>query len=228
MPVETDINIRKISMIMPICEECGASVNNGWRYCPKCGSLVGENEFESAFSDVFDMLSESFSDVNKMLEKQVEAIDLSPWFKKGKKPQGRGFSIKIVAGGNAQPKVSIQTFGDVDKQQIKKQLYGELGLQGEERHRITKPEATKTRLPTPKTTEEPKTNIKTVDGKLAVDLELPGVKKPQDIEIKELPSSIEIKAIVGDRAFFKILTKPENKRVTGKSFEKGVLHLEFS
>lgn len=214
---------------MPECENCGSNVNKGWKYCPKCGSAM-ETEF-SGFSEVFEKMAEELSDVNKMFERQVEAIDLSPWFKKSKGgSQGRGFSIKIVTSGDNEPKVSIQTFGGVDKKQIKKQLYNGLGLEGQDvyEERPVRAKTTTPKTPPPKTTEEPKTSIKNIHNKLAVDLELPGVKKPSDIEIKDLESSIEVKAVVGKKAFFKILTKPENKRITGKSFDRGVLHLEFS
>ncbi len=210
------------------CDSCGSNVNKGWRYCPKCGSAMEEL---SGFSEVFEKMAEELSQVNKMFERQVEAIDLSPWFKKSKGgSQGRGFSIKIVTSGDNEPRVSIQTFGGVDKKQIKKQLYNGLGLEGQDvyEEKPVRPKAAVTKTPPPKAILEPKTNIKNIQNKLIVDLEMPGVKKPSDIEIKELPSSIEVKAVVGDKAFFKILTKPENKKITGKSFEKGTLRLEFS
>ncbi len=200
------------------CDSCGANTGKGWKYCPNCGASVGQDS--QIFSEVFDMLAEQLSEVNKMFENQVEAIDLSPWFKKG--THGRGFSIKIITSGGRQPKVSIQTFGDVDKAQLKRKVYDELGFEGGGQV-VERP----VKRATPKTTEEPKANIKNISNKLVVDLELPKVKT-SDIEIREMPSSVEVKAVVGDKAYFKILTKPENKRITSKKFEKGVLHLEFS
>ncbi|HLD57747.1 MAG TPA: hypothetical protein VJA47_05540, partial [archaeon] len=205
------------------------------------GASANEGKSEETFADVFDMLAEELFEMNKMIERRVEAVDLSPWFKKGKGLQGRGFSIQISSGGNRQPQISVQTFGDVNRKDVERQLYSQLGIRNTAKPTTPRQQQQpKVRLPAPKTNEgttlirrsvsnfqEPKTSIKGIQNKLVIDLELPKAK-PQDIEIKELPSSVEVKAVVGDKAFFKILTKPENKRITGKGFDKGVLHLEFS
>ena len=80
----------------------------------------------------------------------------------------------------------------------------------------------------PKSTEEPKADIRRLGNGVSVDISVPGVKSQEDIDIKELESSVEVKAIAGDKAYFKILTKPPQFRLTGKSFKDGQLHLEFS
>lgn len=77
-------------------------------------------------------------------------------------------------------------------------------------------------------TEEPKTSVAKSASKVVVSIHLPDVKSDHDIEISDLESSVEVKALADDRAYFKILTKPPQFRLARKSFEKGVLHLEFS
>ncbi len=69
--------------------------------------------------------------------------------------------------------------------------------------------------------------MRRIDSKVIVNIELPGVKA-SDIQITQRQESIEVKAFAGEKAFFKILTKPAQFRITSKKFEKGKLHLEFS
>ncbi len=83
-------------------------------------------------------------------------------------------------------------------------------------------------LQLPDRTEEPKTSVKRLDNKVVVEIEVPGVKSHDRIDVRELESSVEVKAIADDKAYFKILTKPSQFRLSSKKFEKGKLHLEFS
>ncbi len=83
-------------------------------------------------------------------------------------------------------------------------------------------------LELPDRTEEPKTTVKRIDSRLLVDIDIPGVKSQDRINVRELENSIEVKAIADNKAYFKILTKPPQFRLSSKKFEKGKLHLEFS
>ncbi|MEM5798763.1 MAG: hypothetical protein QXP39_01815, partial [Candidatus Aenigmatarchaeota archaeon] len=78
------------------------------------------------------------------------------------------------------------------------------------------------------TTEEPKAEIKRLDSKIVVELDLPNVKSESDISIQELEQSVEIRAIAGKKAYFKIITKPEQFRLVKKRFSNGKLYLEFA
>lgn len=91
---------------------------------------------------------------------------------------------------------------------------------------LEKDENKESRVPTK--TEEPKTSVKRLGSKVVVDIEMPGVRSEDRIDVRELENSIEVKALAGDRAYFKILTKPSQFRLSGKRFDKGRLHLEFS
>jgi HSP20 family molecular chaperone IbpA len=81
--------------------------------------------------------------------------------------------------------------------------------------------------PEPRSTEEPECEVRPLEDRVVVEIKLPGVRSEDDIRIKELESSVEVKAMVKDKAYFKILTKPENRRIAGKSFRKGVLKIEL-
>ena len=124
----------------------------------------------------------------------------------------------------------LKTFGNVDRARIQKQLEGQLGYKPRLKESPIPAggvEEPKRQLPVPKTTEEPKTDVRQAGSRVVVDLELPGVKEG-DVEVKELESSVEVRAIVGDKAFFKILTKPEQHSLVEKKFHNGKLHLEFA
>jgi HSP20 family molecular chaperone IbpA len=173
--------------------------------------------------------------MKKMLEKNVEAVDISPFFNpRGKiikisAPMGSGFSIKITQSTGKPPDVSVRTFGNVKREDIEKQLQNQLGVRPPAA--VPKPvavsESKERAFAAPKITEEPKTHVKRTGSAVEVDIELPGVKSKDDIEVREFENSVEVKAVAGDKAYFKILTKPEQFGVKSRKFEGGVLHLEF-
>jgi len=213
------------------CPNCGTEMEKGWSYCPRCG-FRPRSVFGDLFNEIFSKIRREMKEMETS-EKDFEAFDISPWFSvrvpknsrliKATEPTSSGFSIRIVQSGGKEPQISIKTFGDVDKERIEKQV-NQLGYKP-----MVKPkEAAKPARPTPSATEEPKTDVRRLDSKVLVDIEVPGVKSEDDIEIKELENSVEVKAIAGDKAYFKILTKPEQFSLTKKQLDKGRLHLEFS
>jgi len=226
------------------CSRCGSGLKDDWNFCPKCGSRKSGDPYDAMgrdlFSEMFGRMRSSFRDVdeiNRRFEKNFEAVDLSPWFRgadsKVLKPQGKGFTVRIVSQTGQQPKVSIKTYGDVDRGRIEKEVEKKFGVAGTPPAEAKKPGGgfrmpVITGKPEPRVTEEPHADIKRIGDKVVVEVNVPGVKSPQDIEIREMESSLEVKARAGDKAYFKILTKPPKFRVTGRSFRDGVLRLEFS
>ncbi len=200
------------------CGNCGSQVNDEWDFCPKCGVRF---ERKDVFSDVFERVEGEMNHLNKLFEKNFEVFDISPFFKKT--PMGNGFSIKITQSADQKPRVSVKTFGNVDKKDIEHEIE-RMGF---------KPKAKKNSKPETATfgvarvTEEPKTDVKRIGDKILVEIKLPEVKDEKDIQINSLENSIEVKAITGNKAYFKILTKPPKSRIIGQSFSKGMLHLEF-
>ncbi len=211
---------------MSRCPYCNSNVDKNWEFCPSCGSHVQVKR--DVFSDMFSKVFDDFKEMNKVFERDVEAMDLSPWFRR---PKGSGFSIKIVTSGKNPPKVSVRTYGDVDQNRIKKEVYNQLGVPGQvKEEKINQDEyleVKEKKRNAPKVTEEAKADVRRVGDKVIVDLQLPGVKA-DDIEVKELESSVEVKANVGDKAYFKILTKPKDYNLFNQNFKNGVLHLEFA
>lgn len=212
-------------------------MKEGWKFCPSCGFLL-EKEQHGAFSDVFERMEHEMKDMNRAFEKNFEFADLMPMFPRNTRPvRGSGFSIRISQSGDGRPKVDVQTFGDVNRKQVESEA-SRLGFR-DRLSKALKPEKKEQEPQRPgqsrgvclaaaKTTEEPETCVRNVAGRIIAEIKLPGVKGPEDIEIKQLDNSIELKAIAGDKAYFKILTKPPQKAIARREFRKGTLFVEFA
>jgi hypothetical protein len=239
------------------CQRCGSKVEKGWAFCPRCGFRQGGEFFE----DIFSRMRKELSQMNRLFSKDIEAFDISPWFRDMEKrkivlnPKGSGFTIKIIQSGGREPHVSVRTFGDVNKEKLKKEIE-EIGVWQPEfqngkpvpvdvpdrRMEIPKPPQERAKASqkvegsgaafrqekAPAVMEEPKTSVKRTASNVIVEMELPGVKAPADITVSELDNSIEVRALAGDKLYFKILTKPPQFRLGRREFTKEKLHLEFS
>jgi HSP20 family molecular chaperone IbpA len=211
------------------CPRCGHDAEKNWKYCPKCGMVLARNGFFSGFFNLdkmFDRMHRQMDDVNKMFDKNFEVFDLRPMFREGKPGRNvSGFTVKISRIGGKEPKVSVRTFGDVDNKAVQKEVKELAQVSGAGSGTVKQPKRV---FPSPRYTEEPKTSIRKLESKVVVEIEIPDVKSEEDIQIDELENSVEVKAVAGDKAYFKILTKPADHTVTGKKFEKGRLIIEFS
>jgi HSP20 family molecular chaperone IbpA len=229
------------------CGRCGSDTKEGWTYCPKCGNPLRRRDL---FSDMFDRMRREMKEMDRVFEKDMQFFDISPFFRQ-QKPRGSGFTIRITRAGGKEPRVSVKTFGNVDNN-VKRELSEELEEMGVSKQ--PKPEKREHKegflremIPAggpaepireapkkdelekvcePRSTEEPECEVRPLEDRVVVEIKLPGVKE-DDIRIKELESSVEVKAMVKDKAYFKILTKPENRRIAGKSFRNGVLRIEL-
>ena len=218
------------------------------KFCPKCGFTYEKQNAMNMFNDdflnhIFSRMQKQMKDVDRSFDKEFEVRDITPLFKISPK-NGSGFTIKIIRAGNEEPKVSVNTFGNVNKEDVDKEVYQHLkgmgvGIGTDVKNKPTssgnfwkfgrsKDAQMKKVTKTPKITEEPKATMNATPYGVSVDVELPNIKNTNDIEIKDLENSIEIKAISGDKAYFKILTKPSHFRLKRRIFDKGVLHLEFA
>jgi HSP20 family molecular chaperone IbpA len=218
---------------------------------------ASKQAFGGAFGGIFDRLmkrlAKQMEDIDRQTQKMdrdFEVVDLSPMFRNMKqmkmKPNARGFTIKISRTNNKEPKIDVKTFGNVDNASVQKQVNEQLKRMGVRQQMKTAPEEqpvpikqpaaprrptlpkSKSRFPVPKITEEPKTNVKRVGPRVFVDMEIPGVKSESDINIIELESSVEVRAMAGSKAYFKILTIPTQFRLDTKRFSGNSLHLEFA
>ena len=202
------------------CPRCGSGVNEGWSFCPKCGSRLERNLFGDVFERMGQEMKNELKSMDRAFERNFEVLDLSPFFRRP--IRSSGFSIKITRSGSEKPKVSVKTFGDVDRKELESET-GKLGF--EKAPKMEK--GGKVCLERTRTIEEPETCVRRIGDKIVVEVKLPGVEDTKDIELKSLENSIEVKAISGKKAYFKILTKPTKANIVSKRFENGVLRIEL-
>lgn len=219
------------------CRKCGSRMEKNWDFCPACGSGQKgqqDNIFSMDFSETFNriakQLMEEMEQSRKALEKNFEVMDITPLFNM---PKTRGFTIRINSSGGERPKISVGTFGDVNKSEINKELR-EMGIRpqqaGSKKDLIgpTFRRIYQVGKKAPEVTEEPTARVTPLPAGVMVYIDMPGIKSLNEVEIKELPSSVEVKAFVGKKAYFKILTKPNNTKLTRKKLENGTLEMQFS
>jgi hypothetical protein len=213
------------------CEKCGSEVSEGWSFCPRCGSKIGKARERDMFSDVFERMEHEMKEMSRAFDSNFEVLDLSPFFRR--QARGSGFTVNITRSGDGKPKVDIRTFGDVNRKEVENEV-SRLGfrdriskaLKPGEGAREAKPVSS--RLGNAKTTEDPETSVRNIGGRIITEVKLPDVKRAEDIEVKQLDNSIEVRAIAGDKAYFKILTKPPQTRVVRQEFSGGVLTIEIN
>jgi len=190
-------------MIRKKCKNCGKKIRKEFNHCPYCGrpnrneedwGLLGKEDFTQEFEEipVFNsMLNSLMKSLSKNLYKKFNEFEKEISKQPVKK---RGISISISSFGNGKPKIKIKHFGDDIKEKEKPKLKKLVGFSEQKAKEFAS-------LPK----EEPKTHIKRLSNKIIYEIEIPGVKKLEDISIVKLESSIEIKAIAKNKAYSKII-----------------------
>ena len=181
------------------CKNCDSKVKGEWIFCPNCAAPLKEVKGK----DIFQEVDKEFNQIDKMLDMKVPKFMLKPPLK------AKGVSITITSDNVSPPKINVQTYGD----------QRHMHHHHEHRSHEEKP------VRIPKTTEEPETKIQKAQNKQIITLNLPDVKSLDDIEIRQLQQSIEIRAFAGDKAYFKLIPIPSNASVNNE-FKDGILKIE--
>lgn len=79
----------------------------------------------------------------------------------------------------------------------------------------------------PKKMVEPEVKVKRHGNELEIIIEVPGVKSGRDVSITRLEESIEIRAIAGDKGYFKIISVPKDFRLISKKLNDNVLSVRM-
>jgi len=95
----------------------------------------------------------------------------------------------------------------------------------EEEEKAVEEEKQKSLIPPTKEVIDPQIQTKEEGDKKIFMISLPDIKSENEIEIKELYKSIEIKARVGDKVYFQII--PTQGKILSKKFENSTLTLEL-
>jgi len=195
------------------CPRCRRKVKREWNYCPYCGENLrrGTRIVFRPFN-IFEEIEREFERIDRMFSSGFPEFKLTPF-------RG-GISITIRSIDEEKPRVEVKTFGDYKKlePQIRKKLGVEVPIK--EVEEVEKP------IRIPKVTEEPEAEVKTLGNRQIISIKLPDVKE-EDIEVKKLEQSIEVKAFAGDKAYFKLIPIPTNASIVEKEFKDGVLKIEI-
>lgn len=235
---------RKKEKAPDACQNCGAEISGEWEFCPKCGARLLQDSGLSPFFG-FDL----FADIDK----QLEAMDKeffggrNSLFDMPKPPirgaqrqqprpqqsqrqqqvRGGGISITFSSGTGRPPEVVIHTSGDFKS--LEPELRKRLATTGDVPQEPAAALAEERQRAPPDVTEEPEAElVKGAGDKItALKVKLPDVESARDIKISRLENSIEIKAYVKNKAYFKLFQLPPTSRITGTGFKNGVLTINL-
>jgi HSP20 family molecular chaperone IbpA len=202
------------------CPRCEKEVKEDWEFCPYCGYSLKEKYREERFFEEF----EDFDRIVEKMEREFEEMFKIPTFRmpriKISSPGCSGISITIHSGTGMKPKVEVKTYGEYKKlePEIKRRLGVKVPIEEVE-------EEKEIGYNPPKTTEEPEAKVSREGNKTIIEIKLPDVEKEEDINVKKLEQSIEIRARAKDKLYFKLL--PITGEIVGKSFKDGVLKIEI-
>jgi hypothetical protein len=211
------------------CKNCNRKLNSEFDFCPYCGTPVNQKKAKSQDWGMLgkdDSLNNEirlppafgslFNSLVKSLEKQFME-NMNEVNKGGKKelPKRSGISISISSTPGNSPKVKVNSFGKTD-QKIKKRVVKTSKF-------FTQEQLEKfSNLPR----EEPKTSTRRFANTLIYELEMPGLTSMEDISITRLESSMEIRGLGKEKAYFKIV--PVNFPIARAYISEGKVILEFA
>ncbi len=176
--------------------------------------------FNRIFNSLLGQIDKQFKELDKEIGKEIKKQRKeSPRFKSG------GISISISTETGKKPEIKIRGFGPEFKELVKE---GKLGRgQKIKEIKIKQPKISeyKARKLAKLPKQEAETKVRRLGDKVIYEINLPGVKKLNDIIINQLENSIEIKAFSKDKAYFKLL--PLNLPILDYKLEKEKLILEL-
>ena len=218
-------------MFQKRCPGCKQGISKKFSYCPFCGFDFRESSREEAEENdaLLDQVESMFKFPNfnsllREIDKQVREFDKSLGKENQriyKKPSSilpaKGISISISTSSGREPVIRVQSFGmPQPAEKIMKQ-----------EKPFIKPADTSGRedklAKLPK--KEPKTSVRRLTDRVVYEINLPGIKSMDDIAIKKLENSIEIKAFTRDAAYFKLI--PIALQILRYYIEGSTLYLEL-
>jgi len=192
------------------CPECRRNVERDWHFCPRCGA---ELVAKARPRDVFEAVERAFEDFDRTF---------SPHFFRFPRirfpAKGGGVSITITSATGRKPEVKVSTFGDY--KQFEPEIKRRLGVTPS-----VKEVEVKARVP--KVTEEPEMSVEKLDDRQVWTFKLPGVKSIDDVDVRKLEQSIEVRAFTNDKAYFKLIPVKPEVQVLDKRLEDGKLKIEI-
>lgn len=186
-----------------MCHICGKELKKNWEFCPFCG-----NERSELFNDnIFGEIEKQFKVFDKMIGKNefsIKPVDFGDSF-----GNQNGISISIDMASGNEPKIKVNRLGE-EKTALKKAKSKRKFLDF---------------LKFSKKQVEAKTCMKRLAKGLIYELEVPGLKSIDDVEINQMEDCIEVKAAGKDKIYFKKI--PVDFDIKRYYIENDKLVLEF-
>ncbi|MGD2246864.1 MAG: zinc-ribbon domain-containing protein [Candidatus Methanofastidiosia archaeon] len=185
---------------MRFCNYCGNYLSDKWKYCPYCGKPVRDG------FDLFDALLKSGI---------------------------TGISIRITSRNGEEPDIKVRRIG---RQKGRRVPIESIEREQRKRERERKEKEIKRRVPIeskedttirpiPKKVVEPEGRKRQLGDHIVLLVKLPGVKK-EDINVRKLEESVEVKAYKNGEAYFKQFPVPQSARIISKRMEGDQLIVE--
>ena len=220
------------------CPRCRERIVENWSFCPRCGARLPSGE-QSTPAPRSASFSEMFKEIERQMKEalgsdvtgNIEFFDLKPEFiNKNSLFRSGGFRVKITRNGDGPPSIDIKAFGDVDEklaekmtEAIRAQTEGAKAVHEEVQEQVEEP------APARDVSDyrEPAATTRWAGDHLVVDLQLPDVESEDDIVVRKLGESIEVRAFAGNQGYFKILSIPKDAKLLGKSFKGSTLSMKI-
>ena len=216
------------------CSKCDQTMGRNYDFCPYCGNnlrsenykedygilgkndLIDSNPFESFESTFMDkMLENAMKMAEKMIEKQINFSQEKPRLP----PPPQPANINTAKPSNLEIQFFVngkRVFPQNEESKI------EEPIRTIKTNKLSKEKAERfSKLPK----KEPSSKVRRFSGKIIYELEMPGVKKIEDVLINQLEDSIEIKALGQDKVYSKTLNI--NLPILGYKLAEGNLILEL-
>jgi hypothetical protein len=205
------------------CSNCKKKSSKSANFCSYCGNKFKENKEGFGMfgtSDEFNDISEIklplgfnmlFRSIMKELNKQLSELDNPLQLEQNMQTQKRknvkkihvmpmkGISISISSVQGTAPEIKVQSFNGKSQ---KSQKVSNLKRKSTDYQTIS---GDKLKLIGDLPKEEAKTSLRRLANKLVYEIFLPGVESLDNIALKQLENSIEVKAIGKDKAYFKLI-----------------------
>lgn len=174
---------------MKFCNYCGNYLSNKWKYCPYCGRKVKK----------FDLFDE-------LLKSGVTGISIRITSRNGEEPDVRVRRIGRKRGR----RVPVESIKE-EKEKRKKGKGKKIPIESLD-------DDNRTIHPIPKKVMEPEGIKQQMEDHIVLLVKLPGVKR-ENVNVRKLEESVEIKAYRNGEAYFKQFPVPENARIISKHME---------
>lgn len=126
----------------------------------------------------------------------------------------RGFSVRITSSDGKKPRTRVNRAGVV-----------RVPIEEPEEERGEREEREKTVHRIPRRVVEPEGKAQKIGHHTLIRVKLPGVKE-DDVDVRKLEESVEIKAYKKDEAYFKQFQVPQNARIISRYMEGDELVVE--